>query len=98
MPRRCWASSEARWLHIAATRLAGAFPFQLGQSAYARRLRAAGPLIRQAIRLLVRDTDLWYDDVWLADFTPVEYARSRETVKRSDLAGWAAYCSAHFGT
>ena len=84
-------TSEARWLRIAATRLAGAFPFLPGQPAYNRRLRAAGPLIRRAIRLLARDTDLWHDDVWLADSTAVECARSRETVKRSDLAGWAAY-------
>lgn len=31
------------------------------------------------------------DDVWIVDSTPVECARSRETVKRSDLAGWAEY-------
>jgi len=55
-------SSEARWLRIAATRLAGAFPFLPGQPAYNRRLRAAGPLIRRAIRLLARDTNLWHDD------------------------------------
>lgn len=31
------------------------------------------------------------------DSTPVECARSRETVKRSDLAGWAGYgyCGSH---
>lgn len=34
---------------------------------------------------------------WLVDSTPVECGRSRETVKRSDLAGWATYgyCAAH---
>jgi len=43
------------------------------------------------------DTTLWTDDVWLIDSTPVECGRSRETTKRSDLAGWAqfAYCSSH---
>lgn len=37
------------------------------------------------------------DDVWIVDSTPVECARSRETVKRSDLAGWAnyGYCRSH---
>jgi hypothetical protein len=90
-------TSESRWLRIAATRLAGAFPYLPGQPTYNRRLRAAEPLIRQAIRLLSRDTDLWHDDIWLVDSTPVECARSRETVKRSDLAGWAAYgyCASH---
>ncbi|HEY6275218.1 MAG TPA: IS982 family transposase [Streptosporangiaceae bacterium] len=90
-------ASEARWLRMAAARLGGAFPFLPGQPAYNRRLRAAGPLIGQMIRLLARGTDLWHDDVWLADSTPVECARSRETVKRSGLAGWAAYgyCASH---
>lgn len=27
--------------------------------------------------------------MWIVDSTPVECGRSRETVKRSDLAGWA---------
>jgi len=37
------------------------------------------------------------DDVWVVDSTPVECARSRETVKRSDLAGWTeyGYCASH---
>jgi hypothetical protein len=29
--------------------------------------------------------------VWVVDSTPVECGRSRETVKRSALAGWAQY-------
>jgi hypothetical protein len=43
------------------------------------------------IRALATDTSLWCDDVWVVDSTPVECGRSRETVKRSDLAGWAQY-------
>src|ERR1039458_9159137 len=37
---------------------------------------------------------LWTDDVWVVDSTPVECGRSRETARRSDLAGWAedGYC------
>jgi hypothetical protein len=37
------------------------------------------------------------DDVWIADSTPVECGRSRETAKRSDLAGFAeyGYCASH---
>ena len=40
---------------------------------------------------------MWTDDVWLADSTPVECGRSRETAKRSELAGWASYgwCPSH---
>ncbi len=37
------------------------------------------------------------DDVSVVDSAPVECGRSRETVKRSDLAGWAeyGYCASH---
>jgi hypothetical protein len=37
------------------------------------------------------DTRLWADTVWVADSTPVECGRSCQTVRRSALAGWAAY-------
>lgn len=35
--------------------------------------------------------------MWVVDSTPVECGRSRETTKRSDLAGWAeyGYCASH---
>jgi hypothetical protein len=35
--------------------------------------------------------------MWVVDSTPVECGRSRETAKRSELAGWAqyAYCASH---
>jgi hypothetical protein len=47
--------------------------------------------------MLAMDTTLWSDDVWVVDSTPVECARSRETVRRSDAAGWAqyGYCASH---
>jgi len=47
--------------------------------------------------LLGRDTSVFSDDVWVADSTPVECARSRETVHRSELAGFAeyGYCASH---
>jgi Transposase DDE domain len=40
---------------------------------------------------------LWSNDVWVADSTPIECGRSRETAKRSDLAGFAeyGYCASH---
>ena len=46
---------------------------------------------------LVADTSVGDDDLWVVDSTPVECARSTETVKRSDLAGWAqyGYCASH---
>lgn len=41
--------------------------------------------------MLAADTDFWFDNHWIVDSTPVECGRSRPTVKRSDLAGWAGY-------
>jgi DDE family transposase len=54
-------------------------------------------LLRHAIRAIASDTSLWRDDVWIIDSTPVECGRSRETAKRSALAGWAqyGYCASH---
>jgi hypothetical protein len=48
-------------------------------------------------RVLARDTSLWSDDVWVADSTLVECGRSRETARRTDLAGRAqyGYCASH---
>ena len=89
--------SEARWLRFVPRALPAAFPYLPGQSGYNKRLRAALPLIKHLIRALATDTDLWTDPVWVVDSTPVECARSRPTVKRSNLAGWAgySYCPSH---
>ncbi|MFI1658340.1 IS982 family transposase [Streptomyces sp. NPDC020472] len=90
-------ASEARRLRFARRHLAAAFPYLPGQSGYNKRLRAANTLISRFIRTLARDTDLWHDDVWIVDSTSVECARSRPTVQRSALAGWAGYgyCPSH---
>jgi len=67
------------------------------QSGYNKRLRAAAFQLQAFIRLLAEDTDLWNDDTWMVDSTPVECGRSRETAKRSDLGGFAGYgyCASH---
>ena len=89
--------SEARWLRFVPRHLPGAFPYLPGQSGYNKRLRAAVPLLKRAIRAVAADTDLWGDTAWVVDSTPVECGRSRPTVHRSDLAGWAGYgyCASH---
>ena len=90
-------TSEARWLRHAQTHLRHLFPYLPQQPGYNKRLRGAAPLIRHAIRALAAGTTAWTDDVQVVDSTPVECGRSRETAKRSDLAGWAeyGYCASH---
>lgn len=90
-------TSESRWLRFARAHMTHLFRYLPGQSGYNKRLRAAAGLITTVIRVLSADTTLWTDDVWVVDSTPVECGRSKETVKRSDLAGWAeyGYCASH---
>jgi hypothetical protein len=90
-------TSEARWLRYAHAHLSELFPYLPKQPGYNKRLRAAADLLRRVIGVLATNTSWWTDDVWVADSTPVECGRSRETTKRSDLAGWASYgyCASH---
>jgi hypothetical protein len=90
-------TSEAWWVRHARAHLRHLFPYLPQQSGYNKRLRAARGLIRHCARVLAASTSLWSDDVWVVDSTPVECARSRDTVRRSDLAGWAqyGYCASH---
>jgi hypothetical protein len=67
------------------------------QPGYNKRLRKLTGTLNWLIAALARDTSLWTDDVWRIDSTPVKCARSRETVRRSDLDGWTqyGYCASH---
>lgn len=89
--------SESRWIRFARANLRPLFPYVPLQPGYNKRLRAAAGLMLHCLRALAASTSLWTDDVWVVDSTPVECGRSRETVKRSDLAGWAeyGYCASH---
>ncbi len=53
--------------------------------------------MQHIIAALARDCPSSHDGVWVVDSTPVECGRSRETARRSDLAGWATYgyCASH---
>jgi len=87
----------ARWLRHAREHLRHLFPYLPQQPGYNKRLRKSAGLLRQVTQFLAASTSIWTDDVWVVDSTPVECGRSRETVKRSDLAGWAeyGYCASH---
>jgi hypothetical protein len=90
-------TSEARWLRHARCHLRHLFPYLPGQPGYNKRLRKAAEMLARITRILATHTSVWSDDVWVVDSTPVECGRSRETVKRSELAGWAqyGYCASH---
>ena len=89
--------SERRFVRFAQAHLRGMFPRMPHQSGYSKRIRAAGGLIAAVTLELARDTASWQDLLRLVDSTPVPCATSRETVKRSDLAGHAGYgyCASH---
>ena len=90
-------ASERRWIRYARKHLAVMFPHLPGQSGYGKRLRAQAGLLAAVITELARDTASWHDRLRLVDSTPLPCAASRETVKRSDLAGHAGYgyCASH---
>lgn len=89
--------SEARWLRYAHRHLRELFPDLPLQPGYNKRLRKLAATMTWLIGQLARQVSVASDDVWVVDFTSVECARSRETVKRSELAGWAeyGYCASH---
>lgn len=90
-------ASERRWIRYAHKHLRAMFPDMPCQSGYGKRLRAQGGLVSAVITELARDVDSWHDWLRLVDSTPLPCGASRETVKRSDLAGHAGYgyCASH---
>ncbi len=90
-------TSEAHWLRYAGENLRELFPHLPKQPGYNKRLRRLGATIGWLVGVLARDTSMWTEDLWVVDSTPVECARSKETVRRSELAGWAeyGYCASH---
>ena len=96
--------SDPRFLAVAARRLAHLFPQLPERTAFhKRRLRLSG-VIERLISEFARHSPGFYDELLLVDSTPVECARSLETVKRggsSSLADALAnaadygYCASH---
>ncbi len=89
--------SERRFLRFARVRLGHLFPYIPKQSGYNKRVRALAPQICLLVTVLARSSPAFCDRLRLIDSTPVPCAQSRQTVKRSELAGHAAYgyCAAH---
>lgn len=90
-------SGEARFIRYAHAHLSDLFPYLPNRPAYNKRLRRSVAMLQGVMRILATRCAAWTDDVWLIDSTPVECGRSRETAKRSDLAGTAGYgyCASH---
>lgn len=88
---------ERRFLRFARRRLGHLFPYVPGQSGYNKRVRDLAPQIAAFLGHLARVSPSWCDGLRLVDATPVPCGASRETVKRSEFAGHAAYgyCAAH---
>jgi hypothetical protein len=89
--------SERRFLRLARKQLGHLFPYIPKQPGYNKRLRALAPEICLVIGHLARISPSFCDRIRLLDSTPVPCGQSRETRKRSQLAGWAAYgyCASH---
>jgi hypothetical protein len=89
--------SQHHWLRFAYGRLGHLFPYLPHQPGYHKRLVKATPLILRAVQMLATQVPSQTDQLRLIDATPLPCGTSRETVKRSDLAGWAnyGYCASH---
>ena len=89
--------NERRFLRLARQRLGHLFPYIPGQSGFNKRLRQLAPQLVEAITILARLSPSFCDRLKLLDSTPVPCAASRETVRRSALAGIGGYgyCRSH---
>ena len=89
--------SERHFLRYALTRLGHLFPYLPKQSGYNKRMRALAPQIVRLLNAIAFCSPSWCDNLRLLDSTPVPVGASRETVKRSEFAGHAAYgyCASH---
>ncbi len=96
--------SDRRFLAVAGKRLAHLFPDLPQQSGYFKRRRRLADTLEWLMGMFASQSPGFEDDLLLIDSTPVECARSRETVKRagsSSLAGAIAdaadygYCASH---
>jgi hypothetical protein len=89
--------NDRRFLALARWRLGHLFPYLPQQPGYNKRLRALAPTIARVITQLAVASPSFCDNLRLLDSTPVPCGQSRETARRSELAGCAAYgwCKSH---
>ncbi|UTI63077.1 transposase [Paraconexibacter antarcticus] len=97
-------TSDRRFLRAAGRQLTGLFPSLIGQSGWHKRRARLVDELEHVLSVLARECPGYWDDVVVIDSTPVETARSRETVKRAGagrlgdaIADAAAYgyCPSH---
>jgi hypothetical protein len=89
--------SDRRFLAVARKQLAHLFPQLPKQSGYFKRRRRLAETMEWLMGVFASQSPGFSDDLLLIDSTPVECARSRETVKRSQLGDAAdyGYCASH---
>jgi DDE family transposase len=89
--------SDRRFLAVAAKRLSHLFPELPKQPGYFKRRRRLADTLEWLMGIFASQSPGYHDDLLLIDSTPVECARSRETVQRSALADAADYgwCASH---
>ena len=90
-------SSDRIFLAVARQRLCHLFPRLPGQAGYFKRRRRLADTIEWLLGVFAADSPGAVDELLLIDSTPVECARSRETVQRSALGEAAdyGYCASH---
>jgi len=89
--------NDRQFLALARYRLGHLFPYLPKQPGYNKRLRALAATIARVITHLAVNSPSFCDGLRLLDSTPVPCGQSRETSRRSELAGYASYgwCKSH---
>jgi Transposase DDE domain len=97
-------TSDRRFVRVARKHLVHLFPGLIGQSGLHKRRARLADALEQVMVALAQECPGFWDELVLLDSTPVECARSRETVKRAganqlddaiaNAAGYG-YCRSH---
>jgi transposase len=97
-------TSDRRFVKVARKQLVRLFPGLVGQSGLHKRRAGLADALEVVMATLARECPGFWDELVLLDSTPVECARSRETVKRAgastlddaiaNAAGYG-YCRSH---